>query len=109
MEQFLLKFDELTLAARNLVKHGHIQMAQEVLAVLGQEIGKPINKEILPPGMQPSYTCQNSWGGAVDVTNIVKQYWGDRSKKIDFIKAIRATTNLGLKEAKDWVETIPGF
>lgn len=49
----------------------------------------------------------------IDTGDIVQKYQENAAmgdpKKVEFIKEIRARTGAGLKEAKDYVETIKGF
>ena len=47
-------------------------------------------------------------GDAADEDNLTVTLANFGEKKIDVIKAVRAVTDLGLKEAKEFVESAPG-
>ena len=47
-------------------------------------------------------------GDAVDADNLTVTLVNFGEKKIDVIKAVRSVTDLGLKEAKEFVEGAPG-
>ena len=96
--------DTLNKIVENLSKLS-VSEAAELSKLLEEKWGVEANAPIVAVAPQPSANgeSQDDVGGGV--VNIELIAAGD--KKIDVIKAVRAITELGLKEAKDLVESAP--
>ena len=96
--------DTLNKIVENLSKLS-VSEAAELSKLLEEKWGVEANAPIVAVAPQPSANgeSQDDVGGGV--VNIELIATGD--KKIDVIKAVRAITELGLKEAKDLVESAP--
>ena len=96
--------DTLNKIVENLSKLS-VSEAAELSKLLEEKWGVEANAPIVAVAPQPSANgeSQDEVGGGV--VNIELIAAGD--KKIDVIKAVRAITELGLKEAKDLVESAP--
>ena len=68
----------------------------------GVEANAPVAVAAAPVAEGDAVTEEDVWSGVVNIELIAS---GD--KKIDVIKEVRAITELGLKEAKDLVESAP--
>ena len=76
--------------------------AAELSKLLEKKWGVEANAPVAPVAGGDAVTEENVGGGVVNIELIAA---GD--KKIDVIKEVRAITELGLKEAKDLVESAP--
>ena len=97
--------DTLNKIVENLSKLS-VSEAAELSKLLEEKWGVEANAPIVAVAPQPSANGESQEelgdGGVVNIELIAA---GD--KKIDVIKAVRAITELGLKEAKDLVESAP--
>ena len=97
--------DTLNKIVENLSKLS-VSEAAELSKLLEEKWGVEANAPIVAVAPQPSANGESQDelgdGGVVNIELIAA---GD--KKIDVIKAVRAITELGLKEAKDLVESAP--
>ena len=97
--------DTLNKIVENLSKLS-VSEAAELSKLLEEKWGVEANAPIVAVAPQPSANGESQDevgdGGVVNIELIAT---GD--KKIDVIKAVRAITELGLKEAKDLVESAP--
>ena len=97
--------DTLNKIVENLSKLS-VSEAAELSKLLEEKWGVEANAPIVAVAPQPSANGESQDelgdGGVVNIELIAA---GD--KKIDGIKAVRAITELGLKEAKDLVESAP--
>ncbi len=80
--------------------------AAELVKELESELGLPIGSSVFSGSSAPS-AVESSAAPAVEKTeySVILESFGD--KKIDVIKAVRKIADLGLKEAKDLVESSP--
>ena len=97
--------DTLNKIVENLSKLS-VSEAAELSKLLEEKWGVEANAPIVAVAPQPSANGESQDelgdGGVVNIELIAA---GD--KKIDVIKAVRAITELGLKEAQDLVESAP--
>ena len=97
--------DTLNKIVENLSKLS-VSEAADLSKLLEEKWGVEANAPIVAVAPQPSANGESQEelgdGGVVNIELIAA---GD--KKIDVIKAVRAITELGLKEAKDLVESAP--
>ena len=97
--------DTLNKIVENLSKLS-VSEAADLSKLLEEKWGVEANAPIVAVAPQPSANGESQDevgdGGVVNIELIAA---GD--KKIDVIKAVRAITELGLKEAKDLVESAP--
>ena len=97
--------DTLNKIVENLSKLS-VSEAADLSKLLEEKWGVEANAPIVAVAPQPSANGESQDevgdGGVVNIELIAT---GD--KKIDVIKAVRAITELGLKEAKDLVESAP--
>lgn len=68
----------------------------------GVEANAPVAAPVVPAGGATDEDGDDSGGGVVNIELVAAG-----NKKIDVIKEVRAITELGLKEAKDLVESTP--
>ena len=97
--------DTLNKIVENLSKLS-VSEAAELSKLLEEKWGVEANAPIVAVAPQPSANGESQDelgdGGVVNIELIAAG-----EKKIDVIKAVRAITELGLKEAKDLVESAP--
>ena len=80
-----------------------VSEAAELSKLLEKKWGVEANAPVVAPVAEGDAVTEEDVGGGV--VNIELSASGD--KKIDVIKEVRAITELGLKEAKDLVESAP--
>jgi len=77
----------------------------ELKDVLEDEFG--VSASAMPMGMPMMAAVDGDGGAAEEKTDFDVVLTGDGGKKVPVIKAVRSITGLGLKEAKELVESAP--
>ncbi len=94
--------EEIVEAIKNMSLIEASELVKELEEVFGVSAAAPVAVAAAAPGAAPAETAAEEEKTSF---NVVLQAAGD--KKIQVIKVVRQVTNLGLKEAKDLVDSAP--